>query len=153
MSGESVSGALVVEKHSGISVLTNEKGYYIMDLPQGEASLEVRYLGYKPSAVTITIQKNTMLDLPMTSDNLLDTIVIGDPKSGLQLIDGGHMVDVFKTREYKSIIGETDIINNTRILPGVQSGGEGQSGLYVRGGTPDQNLILLEGWPCTKPAI
>ncbi len=145
MSGESVSGALVVEKHSGISVLTNEKGYYIMDLPQGEASLEVRYLGYKPSAVTITIQKNTMLDLPMTSDNLLDTIVIGDPKCGLQLIDGGHMVDVFKTREYKSIIGETDIINNTRILPGVQSGGEGQSGLYVRGGTPDQNLILLEG--------
>lgn len=144
-SGESIYGAVIYENHSNVSVLSNEKGYFTITLPKGKANIEVRYLGYKSSTITIDLDKPVKFDIPMVSDNLLDTIIIDDPMMRIQLIDGGNIIDVFKSRELRSIIGEKDMINNVRVIPGVQSGGEGQSGLYVRGGTPDQNLILLDG--------
>lgn len=144
-SGESIYGAIVSEKHSGISVLSNEKGYYIIKIPAGIALIEVTYLAYKKSSKSQQITANSTINFTLESDNFLDTIVIDNPQERLQLTDGGNLMELFNTKEYTSISGERDIINNARILPGVQSGGEGMSGLFVRGGTPDQNLILLDG--------
>jgi hypothetical protein len=143
--GESIYGAIISEKHSGISVLTNEKGYFVIKIPGGYTLLEASYLAYKKSSWTQQTTKNATINFALDSDNFLDTIVIDNPQERLQLSDGGNIMDLFKTREFKSITGESDIIHNTRILPGVQSGGEGMSGLFVRGGTPDQNLVLLDG--------
>lgn len=144
-SGESIYGAVIYEKHSNLSVISNEKGYFNIDLPAGRAIFEIRYIGYATGNLLIDLSKSIRVDIPMTNDNLLDTIIIQDPMSRIQLTDGGNIIDVFKSKEYRSIIGEKDLINNVRIIPGVQSGGEGQSGLFVRGGTPDQNLILMDG--------
>ncbi len=144
-SGELIFGAVIFEKHSNQSVLSNERGYFTLELPPGNASLEIRYLGYSTKNVDIDLKINTKLDIPLNSDNFLDTIIIDDPTSRIQLTDGGNIVEVFKSKSYRSIIGEKDIINNTRIIPGVQAGGEGQGGLFVRGGTPDQNLIMMDG--------
>jgi outer membrane cobalamin receptor len=144
-SGESIFGAVIFDHKSGRQVLTNEKGYYIMRLPEGESKLEVNYIAYKRQITPIQIKAAMTLNVSLENENLIDTIRIKNPKSRIQLVDGGHFIDVFKTKEFNSIIGEKDIINNARILPGVQSGGEGMAGLFVRGGTPDQNLILLEG--------
>lgn len=144
-SGESIFGAVVYDHKSGRQVLTNEKGYYIIQVPEGEIHLEADYIAYKKHISTISMKANTSYNISLENENLIDTIRIKNPKSRIQLVDGGHFIDVFKTKEFNSIIGEKDIINNARILPGVQSGGEGMAGLFVRGGTPDQNLILLEG--------
>lgn len=143
--GESVVGAIVRNVNNGKSVLTNDRGYFIMKTAQGPLTLEVDYLAYKTAKVNTQIWGKMRLNIPLESDNFLDTIVIDDPTKSRHLVDGGHIVDVFKSRDYKSISGENDVVFNARILPGVQSGNEGQSGLFVRGGTPDQNLILLEG--------
>ncbi len=145
-SGEQINGAIIIEKHSNTSVISNENGYFILEIPKGSAILESRYLGYKTSNMAINLLNNIKHDVYLVNDNQLPIIIIeDDPKSRLNLSNSGEIIDVFKTQEYKSIIGEKDLLNNAKIQSGVQSGGEGQSGLFVRGGTPDQNLTLLEG--------
>ncbi|HMR89020.1 MAG TPA: carboxypeptidase-like regulatory domain-containing protein [Saprospiraceae bacterium] len=144
LSGELVNGAIITENHSNTSVITNEHGYFIFKTPQGMTALEVRYLGYKTQSISMDISTSKYIDIYMENDNELPMIII-DGKSRHNLNTGGELMDLFGTKDFVSIIGEKDIINNARIIPGIQSGGEGQSGLYVRGGSPDQNLILLEG--------
>lgn len=144
---EALYGAQLIEQNSGISVISNENGYFIMQLPPGHFSIRAFYLAYKAGEYQGTINKNTYIRIPMESDNFLDTIIIHKSTSKFQLADGGDLLKIFQTREFKSIIGETNVVNNARILPGIHSGGEGMSGLYIRGGTPDQNLILLDGVP------
>jgi hypothetical protein len=145
--GESIVGAIVRNVTMGKSVLTNDKGYFIMKSSPGKMDIEVNYLAYKTyrTSVDITYKNDVVLNMAMESDSYLDTIVIDNATQSRHLSDGGHIIDIFKNKDYKSVSGENDIIFNARILPGVQSGNEGQSGLFVRGGTPDQNLILLDG--------
>lgn len=146
VSGESIFGAIVLEKNSGTSVLTNEKGYYIMSVPKGELHLEVSYFTYQNNQLRYNAQEHAKIDFRLAINILLDTVVIqNEAINMINFIDGGYLMEGFKNNEHRSIIGEKDLITNARILPGVTSGGEGQSGLYVRGGTPDQNLILMEG--------
>ncbi|MBK9735906.1 MAG: TonB-dependent receptor [Saprospiraceae bacterium] len=146
LSGEYINGAIVVEQLSNTSVISNDKGYYIMEVPAGKSHISVRYLGYKNNEIDLKINNHLTQDIYLENNNELPVITINEePSPAINFITSGEIIDVFKTKAYKSIIGDKDIINNTRILPGVQSGGEGQSGLYVRGGSADQNLILLEG--------
>lgn len=146
-SHEQISGAIIFERHSNTSVISNENGYYIIEIPSGAANLEIRYLGYMNQQHDLQLSQETTFDVFLDDSNELPTIVINgdDPKSRINLGNSGDIMDVFKTKEFKSIVGDRDIINNAKILSGVQSGGEGQSGIYVRGGSPDQNLIQLEG--------
>ncbi len=144
VSGELVNGAIITENHSNTSVITNEFGYFILKIPRGQTSLEIRYLGYKTQSIEMEINTPKYMDIYMENDNELPIVII-DGKSRHNLGTGGELMDLFETKDFVSIIGEKDIINNARIVPGIQSGGEGQSGLYVRGGSPDQNLILMEG--------
>lgn len=143
--GEPLYGALVNEKNSGISVLTNESGYFIMKIPKGQYILAAKYISYKPRQLSFDGTPAAIIEFPLVSDNLIDTIIIDNPTERIQLKDGGNILDVFKSAAYLSVTGDRDIIQNTRIIPGVQAGGEGLSGLYVRGGTPDQNLVLMDG--------
>ncbi len=143
--GEAIYGAYLVDKTTRRSAISNERGYYVMRLPKGKAKIDTYYLGYKTASTNIEVIQSTLLHFKLESDNYLDTITVYKPSSRLQLADGGHQVNIFKNNDFQSIIGQSDIINNARIIPGVQSGGEGLSGLYVRGGTPDQNLIMLDG--------
>jgi len=144
-SGESISGAIVRNLTHGRSVLSNERGYYVIKTLKGPIDIEVSFLAYKKYRITTQIKGKMRLDILLQSDNFLDTIIIDNPIKSRFLSDGGVIIDVFKNKDFKSISGENDIVFNTRILPGVQSGNEGQSGLFVRGGTPDQNLILMDG--------
>lgn len=143
--GEAIYGAFVVEKDANVSAITNEKGYFVMKLDKRNVRIETYYLGYIGGTYSETLDKNTFIKIDMISHNFLDTIHIHNPTARLQLTDGGNLVEVFKMKGFQSIIGEPDIINNARVLPGVVSGGEGLSGLFVRGGTPDQNLTMIDG--------
>ncbi len=143
--GENIAGAIVINTTTGKSVLTNDKGYFVLNSIKGEVSVEVSYLAYKTAKFLVNLSDKAYLKVPLESNSFLDTITIDNPIKSRYLSDGGFTVDVFKNKDYKSISGDNDVVFNTRILPGVQSGNEGQSGLFVRGGTPDQNLILLDG--------
>ena len=143
--GEPLYGAIVTEGHTNISVIANESGYFIMKVPKGNYFIRAKYLGYKPYAAEGNITGGLSLDMAMESDNAIDTIVIDNPTDRIQLKDGGNILDVFKNVAHVSVTGDKDLNINTRIIPGVIAGGEGLAGLYVRGGTPDQNLVLLDG--------
>lgn len=145
--GETISGAVLSIRGSKSFAISDENGYFITKVTQGEYEISVSYLGYDLYKATIDLNSDLKQSILLKNDTELPTVVISSPQDRVDLHQGGEIVDVYKTREFKSIIGEKDLINNARILPGVQSGGEGQSGLYVRGGTSDQNLILLDGIP------
>lgn len=141
-------GALVTEEHSGITVATNESGYYFLRVPAGNISIEIRYLGYLDQPFQMTATSGFFRNFYLEGNNRLPEIVISERVGDrINHWTSGENMDIYKSREFKSLMGETDLINNARILPGIQSGGEGQTGLLVRGGSYDQNLILLEGIP------
>jgi hypothetical protein len=145
---QALIGALLTEQHSGITVATNESGYYFMRVPAGNISVEIRYLGYRDLPFQMVATSGLFRNFYLEGNNRLPEIVISERVSDrINHWNSGENMDVYKSREFKSLMGEADLINNARILPGIQSGGEGQNGLLVRGGSYDQNLVLLEGVP------
>lgn len=150
-SSETLIGAniLDVTRHTGTS--TNPFGFYSITLPEGETSLQFSYIGYNTRQYRFSLEKDTLLNIRLDTNNrLLDEIVVLSDKreSGIHSTAmGSHEIPLAQIRNTPSILGETDVLKTIQLMPGVQAGMEGFSGLYVRGGGPDQNLILLDGIP------
>lgn len=147
-SGESLIGANVFNKQDLTGTTTNTYGFYSLTLPQDSVTLVVSYVGYSPIETRIYLDKDITLNLELTSSIELDEIVITSEEeiqqqTRMSTID----VPVQQIKSLPALMGEVDVLKVMQLLPGVQSGSEGSSGLYVRGGGPDQNLILLDGVP------
>jgi hypothetical protein len=149
--GERLIGATVVDLLSGAGTVTNVHGFYSLSLPYGEIRLQAGYVGYEHSTVPpFVLQKDTLVELQITSSNMLGEVVV----EGQQSISGVHSVQmsavevpVTQIKAIPAIGGEVDVLKAIQLLPGVQSGSEGSAGMYVRGGGPDENLIMLDGVP------
>lgn len=150
-SSETLIGANVQERllrHAGAS--TNPFGFYTLTLPEGEAQLAFSYLGYDLQACRFWLNKDTLLNIRLTANNqLAEVVVLSDKKEAgiYSTAMGAHEIPLLQIRNTPAILGESDLLKTIQLLPGVQAGMEGFSGLYVRGGGPDQNLILLDGIP------
>lgn len=148
-SGETLISATVYDMLSGKGALTNAQGRYSLTLPKGRVVLRVSYVGYKTYFDTIDLSANTALNVKLESSTQLQTVTIRADKisshrsSQMSAID----VPVDNIKSVPVLFGETDVLKALQLLPGVQSGTEGMSGIYVRGGGPDQNLFLLDGVP------
>ena len=148
--GETLIGATVMETHSGKGTVTNAYGRYTLTL-KGATEVELRFsfVGYTPQTFTVDLSQNPQLNVAMHGSVQLDEVEIvaervGSPKmSQMSAIE----VPVEQIKLVPVIFGETDVLKAIQLLPGVQSGTEGMSGIYVRGGGPDQNLFLLDGIP------
>lgn len=150
LSKEVLIGAVIESQPGGFFAFSNSSGYYILLLPEGLHQLEINYLGYKVLTTNIEINGNIEKNFFLEFHNELPAVTISQERISKERINYwnfGDQIDAFKSKEFKSLLGESDPINNVRVMPGVQSGGEGQSGLFVRGGGADQNLILMEGVP------
>jgi hypothetical protein len=145
LSNEVLVGAVVEIKSGSFYSISNSSGYYSLKLPPGVHEIEVNYLGYKILRKNFEVFGPTILNIFMEFQNELPALTIS--RERINYWNFGDQVEVFKTKEFKSLLGESDPMNNVRVIPGIQSGGEGQSGLFVRGGGADQNLVLLEGVP------
>lgn len=146
---EALIGATVSAPETGIGTITNENGYYTLSLPEGEHTLQATYVGYATTSRTIVVAgtgQNVSFILEPASNELK---VVEIQASSLQqkLNDTRMSVESLSSREAKllpALFGEVDLVKTLQLKPGIQSGGEGTSGLYVRGGGPDQNLVLLD---------
>ena len=147
--GERLIGATVVDTYSGTGTVTNVNGFYSLTLPGDSVQLQAGYVGYEalPTA-PFMLHTDTLVEMPLMTATMLDEIVV----AGRQSLSSPHSVQmsavdvpVSQIKGIPSIGGEVDIIKAIQLLPGVQSGSEGSSGLYVRGGGPDENLIMLDG--------
>ena len=142
---EVLIGAVVECSTTKQYAVANASGHFSMKLPEGQHELKVNYLGYKPFSYLVEVNGNAQVILKMKVQNDLPIVTISSER--INHWNFGDFVDAFKSKEFKSILGECDPVNTVRVMPGIQSGGEGQGNLYVRGGGGDQNLILLEGVP------
>lgn len=151
--GEKLIGANVYDSKSKPvrGTTTNEYGFYSLTLPADSIVLTVSYVGYdaikQPLLLTINLQKN----ITLTESGVLREVVIRADKATEKIEERTQMsavnIPMKQIQSLPAFMGEVDVIKALQLMPGVQSGTEGSSGLYVRGGSPDQNLILLDGVP------
>lgn len=150
-SGENLTGTSIVDKKSGLGAISNYYGYYSLTLPTGEVNLQVSFIGTKRQTVSFVLVNDVSLNVGMEPDDvaLEEVVVTGNKLVPIQETTEMGTINLTRTQiqSRPAIGGEVDVIKALQLLPGVQSGIEGSSGLYVRGGGPDQNLILLDGVP------
>jgi len=147
-SGESLIGANVYEKGTQIGGSTNLYGFYAMSLEKGKYTIAVSFIGYEIFEKELDLKEDIRLDIELKpiSQSLEAVEIRADRKKNVEGTQMGTVnMEVEKIKTLPAFLGEVDIIKTIQLLPGVQSGGEGNAGLYVRGGGPDQNLILLDG--------
>lgn len=146
---EKLIGANIYDKQSKAGTITNPYGFYSLTLPKGKYQIVYSFVGYEAVIKEIDLTGNQKINISLIQNLELEEVsVIGDR---IDNVESTQMSSVsLSTKTIKSIpalLGEVDIIKAMQLLPGVQSGTEGASGMYVRGGGPDQNLILLDGIP------
>ncbi len=147
--GEKLVSANVYDFNSENGTISNTFGFYSFS-GTGNAELEFSYIGYKSQTITINLDKDQTVNISLQPDNVLQEVEISAVRSK-KIQEESQMstveVPIAQIKKIPAFLGEVDVLKALQLLPGVQSGGEGQSGLYVRGGSPDQNLILLDGVP------
>ena len=150
-SGESLISAALLEEGSGAGTVTNNYGFYTLTLPSGDVSLTYSYIGYEPVHIQLRLARDTVLHVALKpSAEFLSAASVTASRSEIG-VRGTQMsaieVPVHQIKRVPALAGEVDVIKAIQLLPGVQSGTEGSAGLYVRGGGPDENLLLLDGVP------
>lgn len=128
--------------------ITDNTGYYSLTLPEGNYTIVISYIGYGPKEVKLSLNQNITqnISLEPSSVELGDVIVSAkSPDQNVISVQTGveHM-EIKEANKLPVLLGERDIIKSLQLLPGIQSTGEGSSGLFIRGGSSDQNLILLD---------
>lgn len=152
-SGESLMGAYIIltdttHAMSPQGCVTNQAGFYSLTVPSGDYRMTVSYLSYQTITEDIRLQKsvNRTFELEPTAISGDEVVIQGEKADkNIASADVGHMeMKIEAIKALPALMGEADVIKSIQLLPGVQSGGEGNSGYYVRGSGTDQNLILLD---------
>ncbi len=147
---EKIIGAVVYDSNSKQATTTNAFGFFSLTLPSDSIKLYVSYIGFAPQRKTFFLKENITINVDLRPDNELKTVeVIASESEGIEEKTRMSTINIpiEQMRKIPALLGEVDILKVLQLLPGVKSGGEGSSGIYVRGGGPDQNLILLDGAP------
>ena len=149
--GEKLIGAAVVQAGTSVGTTTNRFGFYSLTLPAGPVEVAYAYLGFAPERRAFTLSRDTTITVALGTEalELAGVEVVGERIERVEETTrmGRIEVPVDQIEMLPALLGEVDVLKALQLLPGVQSGTEGTSGLYVRGGGPDQNLILLDGTP------
>ncbi|MEL7002765.1 MAG: TonB-dependent receptor [Bacteroidota bacterium] len=154
-SGETLPYATVALKSSGKGVSTNQDGFFtLLNVSDADSILVVSYVGYESKEVILTDDvRNKLLIIGLSVINeQLDEVVVSAQAYKVLNATSGISSATISTKQLSLLpsIGETDIFRSLQLLPGVSGTNENSSGLFVRGGTPDQNLVLLDGMTVYK---
>jgi len=150
--GETLIGVVAyVKNNTKIGRASNDYGFYSLSMPKGNYELVFSYIGHEKQTVIVSLTGNKTLNIEMEDGNTnLQEVVITGIKGNENVRQsqmGMEKMSVEVASKLPVIFGERDILKIIQLLPGVKSGGDGQSGFTVRGGTIDQNLILLDDAP------
>lgn len=150
-SGETLIGANVFDESSLEGTISNTYGFYSLTLSAAEVKLNFSYIGFTPQTTTFSLIKDTVINVVLSNDLLLEEVEIKASKNQEKIQETTQMstveLPVQQITKIPALLGEPDVIKALQLMPGVQSGSEGSSGMYVRGGGPGQNLFLLDGVP------
>ena len=145
---ETIIGVNIIIPELKNGTVTNEYGFYSLTLEEGTYQLQISYLGYKTVNLTLELDADKTLNFKLEeSVESLDEIIINEDVEKLNIRKPQMSVNSLSINTIKQmpvVLGEVDVIKSITLLPGVTNAGEGSSGFNVRGGSADQNLILLD---------
>jgi hypothetical protein len=145
--GESLPGATILISGTTKGASTDEKGEFSFRLNEGNYSLEFSFIGYTTVKKTIKLDKDQKITVILNEDGILidEVQIYGTATDNTESVRVSDIsLNIEQIKQIPQFMGEVDIIKTLQFLPGVSSAAEGTSGFYVRGGGPDQNLILLD---------
>jgi hypothetical protein len=146
--GEDLIGANVFTKTDEVyGTATNVYGFFSMTLPEGVYDVTISFIGYDNQVIKVDLKADQRLNVSLKQGQLLEEVVIKDERNdaNIQSTDMGRVeLNMEQIKTIPVLFGEVDILKTIQLLPGVGGAGEGNTGFYVRGGGPDQNLILLD---------
>lgn len=151
-SGETLIGATIrVSGTTALVATSNEYGFYSLSLPKGNYTIEVKTVGNKTFRETLELDKNLALNISLEDEsNQLEMVTVTASPSQRNIKTtqmGMERLSIVETKTVPVLMGEPDVIKTLQLLPGVKTGGEGNGGMFVRGGGADQNMILLDEAP------
>ena len=149
-SHETLIGATILDLDGGRGAITNEYGFYSITLPDGTVNLRTGYVGYRTHTQSITLDRDISLNFELEALASLDEVTIVGNRLDLS-VKGSQMsaidIPIEQIKAVPAVFGEADVLKALQLLPGVQTGTEATAGIYVRGGNPDENLLLIDGVP------
>jgi len=148
-SQEQLNGVNVYVPNSTFGTSSNNYGFYSITLPADEATtLVFSFVGYERIDKIFVLNKNLEMNIELVSANQLSEVVVSSKRQGERVSESVEMskidIPINQIKKIPAFMGEKDVLKVLQLMPGVQKGSEGQSGIYVRGGGPDQNLIILD---------
>lgn len=147
-SGEELIGATIYIPQLKTGSVTNVYGFYSITIPEGNYQLDYSYIGYKTETKEINLNKDISLPVSLSEDTKsIEEVIVTAERKNDNVVRTEMSTVKLQAKEIKKIpalMGEVDIIKAIQLMPGIQSTGEGFSGFNVRGGSPDQNLILFD---------
>ncbi len=144
---ESLPGATIYIPELKRGAVTNNYGFYSINLSPGDYTLEVSFVGYSKSIQPISGNQSKKMDIELEPSAALEEVVVNATRRE-KITETAQMssvdIPINQIKDAPALLGEKDVFKVIQLFPGVQKGTEGSSGFYVRGGTPDQNLIILD---------
>lgn len=154
--GEELIGASVYIPQLQAGVLTNPYGFYSITVPEGTYEFAFNFIGYKPQVISISMNEDQTRNIELANEaTVIEEVVVKDRQIDENITNiqmSRNSLDMNQVRKLPALFGEVDIIKNIQMLPGVISAGEGTSSFFVRGGSGDQNLILIDEAPIYDPS-
>ncbi|HUQ65162.1 MAG TPA: TonB-dependent receptor, partial [Flavitalea sp.] len=147
LSGETLIGASVTITTQSKGIISNAYGFYSLTLDEGTYIVSATFTGYLPLDSIIVLNKNTVVNFNLLQRALLQEVIISSKRRDDNVTApqmGKFDMSVSRIKSVPVLLGEVDLLKTLQLLPGVRNAGEGNTGLYVRGGGPDQNLIMLD---------
>ncbi|MDX2245730.1 MAG: TonB-dependent receptor [Bacteroidia bacterium] len=147
--GEKLITATVYDNLTKQGSITNDYGFFSLTLKSGPVELVSSFSGYKPFQTRFVLNQDTTITLSLGIFALEEVEIVAEEEERIEQKTEMSTIDVpiQQIRKLPALLGEVDVIKAIQLMPGVKSGSEGTTGMYVRGGGPDQNLILLDGVP------
>ena len=147
-SGEALINATVADTRNMVGVVTNSYGFYTMKAADSEVlEITCSYVGYRSQTIEIRVSRDTVINFRLEKGVEIAEVVVKSERRKLyqlQPMTGIVEMDASLVKKLPTLFGEADLARMVQLMPGVQSGKEGTGGLYVRGGSTDQNLVLLD---------
>ncbi|MHA6247864.1 TonB-dependent receptor [Pontibacter sp. CAU 1760] len=148
VSGQGLAGAAIGLRQYNLGATTDAKGYFSFTAPAGAYTLGVSYIGYTPQQRLIELYSDSQLNIMLAPASYqvqeVEVKTTRQPPITETATLGQLELPMETIKTLPVLFGEVDILKTVQLLPGVQSGGEGNTGFYVRGGGSDQNLVLLD---------
>jgi hypothetical protein len=154
--GEELIGVTVLVQGQSMGTTTNVYGFYSLTIPESSYILQFSYVGFETQTLPLSLDKNVTHNIELVNESTqMEELVVSGERIDANVTDpqmSKRTIDVGQVRKLPTFMGEADIIKTIQMQPGVVMAGEGSSSFFVRGGSGDQNLILIDEAPIYDPS-